>query len=406
MKNAALYLCYFPITEPLVENQVLTYLRALARRGVTIHLVTFERRAPSPDVQDETRCRLAAAGVHWHWRRYHGWPSLPATLYDVLIGTFAAFGLCLRHGIRLIHARSHVPAAMGLPLRWVLGCRLLFDLRGLMAEEYADSGRWRPGGLKYRLTKAAERWMLRTADAVVVLADSMKAALVDLPAAERRITVIPCCVETALFAARNARERVRQERGWTQGKVLVYAGKLGGWYPAEAMARFFAVFHDMEPEARFQVLTASDARLLVDTLRRLGVPARHYDVRAVPASEIPAQLLAAEAGLFFDARTTSARAVSPTKLAEYLAAGLPVVANAGIGDSQALLEGSGVGVLVRALTEEEYRRSARELLALLGRPEVSARCRAVAEERLSLERVGAPRYVAVYERLLGAPGGP
>ena len=27
------------------------------------------------------------------------------------------------------------------------GCKLIFDIRGLMAEEYADAGRWNAGGL-------------------------------------------------------------------------------------------------------------------------------------------------------------------------------------------------------------------------------------------------------------------
>ena len=32
---------------------------------------------------------------------------------------------------------------------------MIFDLRGLMAEEYVDAGRWRRGGLPYRLTNGS-----------------------------------------------------------------------------------------------------------------------------------------------------------------------------------------------------------------------------------------------------------
>lgn len=83
----------------------------------------------------------------------------------------------------------------------------------------------------------------------------------------------------------------------------------------------------------------------------------------MPPGGAPEWLAVADAGIFFDARASSAKAVSPTKLGEYLAAGLPIVANVGIGDSQGLLEGSAAGVVVRAFDEEEYQRVARELRA-------------------------------------------
>src|SRR5205085_11606858 len=43
--SAALYICYFGLREPLVQTQVLPYLRELAARGHRMSLLTFE---PSP----------------------------------------------------------------------------------------------------------------------------------------------------------------------------------------------------------------------------------------------------------------------------------------------------------------------------------------------------------------------
>ena len=40
--SAALYICYFGLREPLVQTQVLPYLRELARGGVRMSLLTFE----------------------------------------------------------------------------------------------------------------------------------------------------------------------------------------------------------------------------------------------------------------------------------------------------------------------------------------------------------------------------
>lgn len=233
-----------------MENQVIAYLRDLAGRGVEIHLLNFERERVPRERQRETREALEASGIAWHWRRYDQRPSLPATLYDVAVGTIAALALCLRHAVRLVHARSrcHGPAAsvasgLSLPLR----------PPRLLAEEYAGAGHWRPTELKFRLTKAMERIFFRQADAIVVLAQAAKADLLDRePNLRRRsadITVIPCCVGPVAFAVTcGARDAHRRELGGRPRPGL--RRKARPWYQAEEMARFFAVLRTLEPQAR------------------------------------------------------------------------------------------------------------------------------------------------------------
>ena len=135
---------------------------------------------------------------------YHQRPSLPATLFDIGVGALTAIRLCRRHAIPLIHARSHVAAAMALPAQSLLGCSVLFDIRGLLAEEYVDAGRWAVGDLKYRLTKAMERVFFRRADAFVMLTRRIKDELTSTdPALQGRaneIEVIPCCVNLDRFS--------------------------------------------------------------------------------------------------------------------------------------------------------------------------------------------------------------
>ena len=93
---------------------------------------------------------------------------------------------------------------------------------------------------------------------------------------------------------------------------------------------------------------------------------------------------------------------SPTKIGEYLAAGLPVVSTSGIGDVDELLEGPNVGVLVRRLEQADYEAAARDALELAADPEARERCRQVARETLSLEDVGVARYDDLYRQVARA----
>jgi glycosyltransferase involved in cell wall biosynthesis len=405
MKRAALYLCYYNIMEPLVQTQVVAYLRELARCGFEIHLLTFEKERLDPSERSRIREELKRERIEWYALPYHGWPSLPATLYDIVRGAAKALSVSVRHEIPLVHGRSHVGAAMGLPVKWLRGAKLLFDVRGLLGDEQADVGRWTRNGFKYRLTKLMERVLFRKADMLVVLTKTIKIDLVQgEPSLRHRvddIEIIPCCVDTRKFE-RDASRRLacRRALGWDGKRVLVYVGKLGTWYLAEEMVRFFAAAR-LEDETFFlQVLTQSNPSPMKRALEVAGVPTEAYEIGFVPPRDVPSRLEAADAGISFIRAGYSKRASCPTKVSEYLAAGLPVVSTTGIGDCDEILGRPNLGVAIERLDEREYRRAARALIKLLDDPATPGACRHFANRNLSLDAIGGPRYAAVYGRLL------
>jgi len=166
----------------------------------------------------------------------------------------------------------------------------------------------------------------------------------------------------------------------------------------------------MVPGLRWQVWTQSDPRRLRRRLAERGVNGR-VAIGSVPAEALPAKLAGSQAGLSFRKPGLSALAASPTKVGEYLAAGLPVIASPGVGDTDALLTGheatgrAPVGVIVRRFSKEAYREAVLQLAALLNDPDTPKRCRRAAEEHLDLTRVGWARYRQVYNTLIGPAAG-
>jgi glycosyltransferase involved in cell wall biosynthesis len=395
----ALYVCYLPISDPLVETQVVAYLEGLAAAGHRIHLLTFETRRRSRSERCELRARLAARGIGWHALRYHKRPSLPATLADAVLGALYAAWLLRRHRLEAIHARVHVPAAISLLAGVLSPHLLLFDVRGLMAEEYVDAGRWKQGGLSWRITKWVERRALRRAAACVVLTPQARGMLPEI-AAGPPTTVIPCCADLDRFRVdAKARERARKRFRLADGDpVMVYIGKFGGWYLQEQMVSFYGAARQRLPGLRFLVLTQDDPALIEAELGRRGVEAADYRIDRVPPEEMGAALAAADFAISFVAPLPSKRASSPTKLGEYLAAGLPVVATAGVGAMDEPIRRARAGVLVDD-SRRDYAAAAEQLAGLLADPATPERCRALAAAELSLAEVGIPRYRAVYRAL-------
>ncbi|MGH2950911.1 MAG: glycosyltransferase [Solirubrobacterales bacterium] len=391
----SLYICYLSLDDPLVQTQVIAYLEGLARRGHRIHLLTFE---PKLDAERRTSLRsdLEGRGIVWHSRRYHKRPSLPATVYDALAGAFAGARLVRRHRLDAVHARSHVPAAAALIIRRLTGCRLIFDIRGLMGDEYVDAGRWRRGSLAHRITERIQRAAIGRADAIVVLTERVRRHLFGSETPERT-AVIPCCADLErLEATPGGPERSRDRLGLAGRPVMVYVGKLTEPYMDREMAEFFAVARRADPALAFLVLTQAPPASIVTELAGVGVAEADYRiVRAEPA-ELGDHLGIADFAICFCRPSFARIASSPTKIGEYLGAGLPVVSGPEIGDVDEILNGRAVGVVAESFSERGYERCVDQIRELAGDPAAMVRCREVAHELFSLEEVGIARYDRLY----------
>jgi glycosyltransferase involved in cell wall biosynthesis len=414
MQTRTLYLCYFGLREPLVQTQVLPYLRKLVGAGVRVSLLTFEPRLRESWTREELeaeRARLAAEGITWHFRAYHKRPSLPATLYDVAVGARLAARLVRRGEADVLHARGHVPALMAALAKRSAGGRMLFDIRGFMPEEYTDAGVWPEGGYLYRGVKSVERFLFKSADAFVVLTEKAREILFpgrsEADAEGRPVEVIPCCVDFGRFRAADEvpREQLRRELNLEGRRVVVYVGSFGGWYMTDETARLMALAHRQDPTTYALVLTQTPPEPIAARLRELGVPEDSFFVGRVAPSEVPRYLRASDVAVSFIRACYSKLSSSPTKIAEYLAAGLPVVCNAGVGDVDEVIEGDRVGVVVRAFDDESLRRALEEVEALRREGGLAERARASAERRFDIERVGGAKYRRLYRRLEARGGG-
>jgi glycosyltransferase involved in cell wall biosynthesis len=402
-----LFISYNGMLDPLGQTQVIPYLRELAKLGVQFTLLSFERAAAfegeGVSKRDQLHRELSSQGIEWHWLRYHQRPSVPATIYDVIAGLRKARSLVRRNRIEMVHARSHIPATIALALKRSLGTKMIFDLRGLMAEEYVDAQHWRKDSLPYRITKAAERRIFEETDAVVTLTERIWPIIKEwegLRGRDVHHAVIPCCVDLSLFKFSDEERALRRtELGLGDKFTIVYSGSLDGWYLTEKMADFFAVFRRRNPHAHLLWLTNGSHERVKDLMRSRNVAVDHFSVLSVRARAVPSYLSAADAGLSFIKPCFSKIASSPTKNAEYLACGLPLIINAGIGDSDALIDDWNAGVLLEDLTDAEYEQAQTFIETLAAKSGTRQSARTVAERLFDLQTVGVERYAALYERV-------
>lgn len=407
----SLYICYFGLREPLVQTQVLPYLKEILKDGVEISLLTFEPELRSRWTGDEIeaeRQQLASQGIKWHALPYHKRPSVPATFCDVLNGARMVRQLLSRENYDILHARVHLPALMAALARKLSRRKpkILFDIRGFFPEEYTDAGIWPDGGWLYLAAKRVERWLLKEADGFVVLTEKAREIL--FPESKetgfdkfgRPVEVIPCCVDFRTrfrLADTVSKTGVKSELDIGERFVVLHVGALGGLYLTEEIVNFMEAARSVRPDTFALFLTQTDPKYVTSMLKERGFSERDYFVAKVSSDEVPAYLEKANVGISFVKAAYSTQSRSPTKIPEYLAASLPLIANSGVGDVDELINEESVGVLIDDFERDTYIQAVKKVLKM---GDVEKRCKEVARRRFDLETVGGERYRRVYRRIL------
>ena len=403
MTAAVLYISYDGMLEPLGASQVVSYLERLAETSA-ITLLSYEKPR---DLRDRARLRrmahrLQTAGIQWIRLRYHKRPSLAATAYDILRGLQVGLVACHQRHIRLVHARGYVPSVIAVCLKRLCRVVFLFDMRGFWPEEKVEAGHWRRRSLAYRLARRGERRFFETADAIVSLTQAGVAAFPSLGYAippTTRVEVISTCADLARFSP-GPKEPALVERLALRGRTVIgCVGTLSNWYLRGPTLAYLALLARRVDQATVLCVTREDHACLRSEALAAGLPPNRLVMVQADFEEMPSYLRLMDVGVFFIKVSFAKRASAPTKLAEFLATGVPVIINDGVGDSGTIVREQGVGVVLSDTHAAAGEASLSQVAALLRDPERSARCRQVAERFFDLE-MGVRRYRALYERLM------
>jgi glycosyltransferase involved in cell wall biosynthesis len=394
VKQGILYVSYDGMLEPLGQSQVLAYLEQLAPNR-RIHLISFEKPQDwgEEPVRQAMRARLATSGIAWHPLRYHKAPSAPATAYDLIAGTLTAIWLARRHRLTIVHARSYVPALIGLAVKGATGAKLLFDMRGFWADERVDGGLWPDNGWLYRSTKSLERRFLLKSDHIVTLTHASETEIRRFPYLAGKalpISVIPTCADLGRFKI--------QGPPATDPFVLGYVGSVGTWYLLDEMLRCFRELQAIEPDAQLLIVNRGEQELIRQGANMLNIDQSRLEIVAADHRDMPSLIGRMSAGMALIKPAYSKLASAPTKLAEYLGCGVPVLGNAGVGDMAEILESRSVGVSINHITGDSIADGIRRLRSLAREPGLQQRCRQAALDLFGLD-AGVAGYEEIYRAL-------
>lgn len=406
MNITALYISYDGLTDPLGQSQVLPYLEGLSAKGICFHIISFEKSERFHQLKETIENRCKAAEITWIPLMYTKNPPLISTVLDLQKMQKLAFKLHDENNFDVVHCRSDLPALIGRKLQ-KRGVKFIFDMRGFWADERVEGKIW---NLKnpifkqaYNFFKKKELTFFQEADAVISLTNNGRNEILSWKELQKKpphIQVIPCCVDLDKFDPEGI-EKSEVEKVKKQLKIddadfiLGYVGSIGTWYMLDEMLDFYHSIRERYQTPRFLFVSGESESILHQKAIEKAIPKEEIVVKSVPHSAVPLYLSAFDFSIFFIRPTFSKKASSPTKQGELMALGIPIICNAGVGDTDSIVEKYNAGKIISVLNEESYSKTHLDPKLY----DVSV-IRKGAEDVYSLEK-GVEKYFEVYRFVLG-----
>jgi glycosyltransferase involved in cell wall biosynthesis len=326
--------------------------------------------------------------------------ELSFVLNTALLALFVIpFALARR--INIVYGHNNELGALSIIVAKVLKIPSIVDLHGAEVDEFLEYyPSWRKHRMRTAFWRRVEFFVLRNADSIVCVSTAHAQEIRDRLGSDRQTYIVPCFAsEDAFDCDRFVKEDLRSTLGVSPDEVVfVYSGIVPARYDEYNPIYLFSHLEDLSGRRLIVLAAFSEVSSLVDG----QVPSSIRDkvtVVSVPRHEVPMYLCACDIGILLRKSSIVNRVASPTKFAEYLLCGLPVVITENVGDASDLVRRERIGIVVPE-SHTPGSISEADIRGLLSK-EVSTRARAAGLANLSRKSC-APVLLEVFETTLGS----
>lgn len=371
--------------------RILEETRILQKLGHEVTIITYRNGNDVPGVDVHRTLPIP-------WRtQYEVGSSRHKIAFDALLG-LETLRLLSRQRFDVIHAHLHEGALIGLLLGRLFRTPMVFDFQGSLTEEMIDHRFLARGSLLYNPLRRFERWLDRSAPAILTSTAHAERLLIDeFDCEPSRVVALPDCVDTDVFRPAAAfdpavRAALRQQLGIPpDGKVIVYLGLLAEYQGTGLLLAAMQRILQRQSNVYLLLMGFPGVEHYRQLAQNLGIGERVTLTGRIPYAQAPIYLSLGDVGAAPKLSLTEGSG----KLLDYMAMGLPAVAF----DTPVAREYLGnYGFYAQRGDEASL---AEMLLAALNEPERGTALRERAIHHFSWLRAG-HQIVEVYNRVTGS----
>jgi len=298
----------------------------------------------------------------------------------------------------IIHA--HSPCLWGAAARRAAhrrGIPFVYEIRGLWEDSAVDEGKFKEGSLRYRMSRALETSVCRSADIVTTIAGPLKEDLVQRGIPADKIVLTPNCVDGNRFIPLPADKSLKSELGLEDCLLIGYLGTLYPWEGVEDLVRAAPEILRQEPRARILIIAGGIREEAIRQLiKQMNLSDYVRFIGRVPHKDVERYYSLLDVLVYPRTSSRHTELVTPLKPLEAMAMKKAVLGS-DVGGIRELLVGE-TGVVFRSGDVPDL---SRKCVELLSSPEKRSALGEKAREHVLATRnwnaLGA-KYVEVYAR--------
>lgn len=333
--NRILYFTYESISlQPIITSQVLPLLKGMAdKQDFKFDLITVEPKG-------KRFTDISVNIIHFTQENY---------LVSFLKRLFYLYENINKYEI--VHIRGYFPMIFMLFLRNRYKGKIIFDMRGILPEEF----KFRANTMKYKLYSKIfsflEKYFVKKSDLIVVVSNNFKNYIKEKYdfIKDSQIQNIPTFSCKSDLVNNSFKDQYKFN---TKDKVFVYSGSMEKWQKFDKIVCLFKRINIHIPESKLMVFTHQ--REIADEILSEKLNAENYRVDFVDNKHLNAYLRSCDFGLLLREKHIVNKVSAPIKFNDYLVAELPVIISSGIGDSKEVLEKYPIGLIIDSIEDEKH----------------------------------------------------
>jgi len=397
MENNILFITRNGLLEPLGQSQILSYLVPLSK-SFSIKVISFEKHKDIENKAHLSSIKTICAhnNIDWTPLTYRKTFRSLGVIVGFVELFFKAKKTCKLEKIDCIHARSYYPAFVALLIHCIKKLPFIFDMRALWPEELVEAGRLKENSIPWKIIKRLEKKCLKHAFAVVSLThagvEHLDKVYPDF-LLKQKTSVIPTCADLERFQLK--------DRKFVTEKITIscIGSMLSGWFKIEVLKRVVDHLLTTYPNVNFEFLTRDPIEKLMLKIDPENKWTNRIILESVLFKDMPQRLSNHDGSVFFFTGNISKLGSAPTRMAEILGTGIPVLTNPGVGDVDKIVLEYKVGELLNSDSKSDIKIACDNFMQLIKQKGIQERCRSTSEKLFSLKS-GVAKYTSIYNKIV------
>jgi hypothetical protein len=348
------------------QTQILDWLNLFHSNGISFDLIqAFHIKELRHPIDLKQKTAFIRKGTKLFKGRVFLFPSKSVFAYvNALILYLKIFRSLVRYSEIVIFSRALIGREIRM-LQKLSGGKIIFffDARAASAEEHRYNAIKHGDFSRRKFNIISDVYYLecetvKAADRIFSVSEVLMHYFKSTYAADfNRYVRYPCLSDSSKFYFNtDIRRKIRDELGIKENtRLFIYAGGIEmKWHMTESMFAFYHNLSEHENDLAFLFLT-KDIKKIESMLERYPTLKSRLLCFSAPNNEVYKYLNAADYGLLFRENHIMNNVASPTKFAEYMLCGLPVIISEGVGDYADFAIQKKVGYLLKESALKDLR---------------------------------------------------